>query len=227
MTRPHRVLVVYRHNLFAEAISASLGVLGLLVLPVAGTAIQAIQLFRMGQPDLVLVDLDLADDEGCAVAALMLNEAPKVKVVALASDIRPDAVLAAAKAGFHGYLTKDITMSTLVRALVAIFAGQMIYPDGLGPQANGSDAHLNSTVGRAPDQEAMARIGRLTSREREVLRSLVEGKSGGEIARGMFVSPHTVRSHIQSILAKLQVHSRLEAAAFAIRHGLARSSTDA
>jgi two-component system nitrate/nitrite response regulator NarL len=124
----------------------------------------------------------------------------------------PSAVSAAIAAGFHGYLTKDLPLSQFVAAVSAPLKGQIIIPRRSARQATNAPS--------SEEQHARLLASQLTPRETEVLELLVEGKSSGFIAKSLCVSPNTVRTHIQNILVKLQVHSRLEAVSFAVRHQL-------
>ncbi len=122
------------------------------------------------------------------------------------------------QAGFSGYLTKGLRITGLVSAITAALEGQLVTP-GLSTGSNGASRTRTQ-------QHVELLASTLTAREREVLAHLAQGETGQEIARGMSISVHTVRTHVQSILAKLQVHSRLEAAMFAVRHDLVPSSPE-
>jgi two-component system nitrate/nitrite response regulator NarL len=109
-------------------------------------------------------------------------------------------------------MTKNTPIQRLVEAVDSVLGGQVVVPQRLASEAAGA---------RTPDEEAVELLAKqLTLREREVLVLLVEGASGQTIARRLGISPNTVRTHVQSILMKLQVHSRLQAATFAVRHRL-------
>jgi two-component system NarL family response regulator len=128
------------------------------------------------------------------------------------------AVQRALKAGFHGYLTKDIPLSQFVDAIKTALSDQVIIPHRLARAAVG--------VRSAEEQQAMLLADQLTAREKEVLELLVKGAGGPEIADSLSVSQNTVRTHIQNILTKLQVHSRLEAASFAVRFSIVKVAGD-
>ena len=113
--------------------------------------------------------------------------------------------------GFIGYITKDVSLSQFITSIEAALNGQSVIPHRTARSVAGAVS---------PEEEnAALRIRQLTARERDVLTLLVRGTNSGAIARELSVSINTVRSHVQNILAKLQVHSRLEAAAFAVRYG--------
>ena len=127
----------------------------------------------------------------------------------------PQAVKEAMRSGFRGYVTKDVRVQRFVDAVRAALAGQVVIPKQLARAVGGRRS--------AAERHAELLSQQLTRREREVLELLVHGASGREIAERLSISVNTVRTHVQSTLTKLQVHSRLEAATFAVRYGLVSS----
>lgn len=109
-------------------------------------------------------------------------------------------------------------MAQFVDSIKAAMSGQLVVPHRLAARAAGARS--------SEERDASLLAEQLTKRERDVLRMLVEGARSEAIAKRMSISPNTVRTHVQNILTKLQVHSRLEAAAFAVRHGLAGHGRD-
>jgi two-component system nitrate/nitrite response regulator NarL len=164
----------------------------------------------VARPDLVLLDLALPDANGVDVGRQILEHLPDAKVIAVTALQDPGVVGDAMRAGFHGFVTKDTSLADLLPNLRAVLSGQVVLPHRLAA----------TSVGRhSPEQTTAALLAaQLTARERDVLALLVDGIAGAQIARRLSISPNTVRTHVQSILTKLQVHSRLEAAAFAVRH---------
>lgn len=156
------------------------------------------------------MDIGLPDRSGFAVGRDILAEHPAIKMVVVTSLEDDQAVREAVRSGFHGYLTKHTKLSQFVGAIETAVNGQMVLPQG---------PVTRRALSRG-DQEAELLARQLTPKELEVLGLLAEGANSSEIARGLRISPNTVRTHVQSILAKLQVHSRLEAVAFAARNGL-------
>ncbi|MGH2706596.1 MAG: response regulator [Actinomycetota bacterium] len=209
-----KVLIVDDHKLFAEAIRALLEEQGMEVW-VAGGAEEALAAVRSQRPDLALVDLNMPGVGGMELGRQILDQFPGIKVLALTALEDPRAVTQAARAGFHGYLMKDASMTEFVASIrTAVNGGLFLAPHRLAAPAAGARTE--------EERHALLLADRLTSREREVLTMLVQGATSRQIARHLSIAPNTVRTHIQSILTKLQVHSRLEAAAFAVRYGLVR-----
>jgi two-component system nitrate/nitrite response regulator NarL len=206
------VLIVDDHRLFAEAMTWALERLGMRVV-VASSVQEALEANRQHRPSLVLMDIGLPGASGLSVGKEILRQTPEAKVIAVTALQDQSAVKEAIRLGFHGYITKDTPMERFAASINAAVGGQMVMPH-----------HLARIIGEAPSDEerhASVLVAQLTARERQVLEMLVEGASSAVIAQRLSISPNTVRSHIQSILPKLQVHSRLEAAAFAVRYGLA------
>jgi DNA-binding NarL/FixJ family response regulator len=176
----------------------------------AATGTDALETARRDRPEVVLMDVGLPDRSGLAVGRDILAEHPGIKIVVVTSLEDDQAVREAVRSRFHGYLTKHTRLSQFVGAIETAVNGQMVLPPG---------PVTRRALSRG-DQEAELLARQLTPKELEVLGLLAEGANSSEIARGLRISPNTVRTHVQSILAKLQVHSRLEAVAFAARNGL-------
>ncbi len=182
------------------------------VLGIATDASEALMLCREWRPGLVLLDIGLPDRSGLSVGAEMHDEAPETKIMALTALADHRVVKEAIRAGFSGYLMKDTNLDQLVSSIRAVVDGQVVLPQRLARGATGD---------RSPGSEhASLLASQLTLREREVLGLLAEALTSREIAARLNVSMNTVRTHVQTILSKLQVHSRLEAVAFAVRTGL-------
>jgi DNA-binding NarL/FixJ family response regulator len=215
-----RVLIIDDHKLFAEAIRSALGSDGhrMEILPVATSAKEGLAAAKLGKPDLVLVDLGLPDESGVDLGRKILDAIPRSTVLAVTAISDPDLLREALKAGFHGYITKDTPIARFIDSIRAAMSGQVVVPQRLAARAAGAQS--------VEERDASMLSEQLTARELEVLAMLVEGARGEEIGSRLSISPNTVRTHIQNILMKLQVHSRLEAAAFAVRYGLVSSGRD-
>lgn len=211
-----RVLIVEDLALFAEAVQMALRGLGVDVVGIAHTGNEGLELLSSTRPDVVLLDIGLPDRSGLALGREMLQRSPGVKILALTALRDRRLARDALRAGFSGYLTKDTDMGRLRRAIEAASSGEATISSRLPRRA---------TDGRSGDQVSLL-AAQLTEQERVVLGLLAEGADSLMIADRLRISRHTVRTHVQSILAKLNVHSRLEAATFAARHGIVAVGDD-
>ena len=168
---------------------------------------EALRMARWFEPDVVLMDLLMPVMDGTEATRVIREEMPDTEVVALTSVLEYASVTRAIKAGAIGYLLKNTEADELRQAIRAAAAGQV----QLAPEAA---ARLMREV-RAPESP-----GRLTERETEILKLLAQGKANKQIAGELFISEKTVRSHVHSILAKLNVTSRTQAVLHAVRIGL-------
>jgi DNA-binding NarL/FixJ family response regulator len=167
-----------------------------------------------GRPDVALVDIRVPDSGGLEAGRRIIQDHPLAKVLALTAQEDAGVLAAASQAGFHGWVLKDGSVSQLVGSIRGVLEGR-IAPPLRSPQRA-------PKVQSPAERDAALLAQHLTRREREVLGLLVEGESSQSISHSLSLSPHTVRTHIQNILTKLQVHSRFEAASFAVRFELAR-----
>ena len=202
--------------LFAQALTVTVEGAGYTVVGVAADGEEALAAVRKHRPDLVLVDIGLLDQSGIALGRAIRDRAPETKVVALTVLDDERTARAAMRAGFQGYLLKNIPTASFVRALRKIERGRPVGSPRL--------MRAGSRAGRRGSAQDQLLTRQLTARELEVLELIAAGLPNDRIARQLGISPHTVRSHINSILSKLQLRSRLEAAAFAVRTGLVKTS---
>jgi two-component system, NarL family, nitrate/nitrite response regulator NarL len=210
-----KVMIVDDHALFADALERVLERQNM-DLRLVNTAGDALELAPDWAPDIALVDLGLPDMSGIELGTRLLELLPDTKVLAVTAMNEPQALRAAIKAGFHGFITKNIPLQQFVASIETALEGQMVIPHKLAAAAAG---HMSPE-----ERQAALLIKQLTQRELEVLTLLATGAGGEEIAQKLNVSRNTVRSHVQNILTKLQVHSRLEAVAFAARHNVVKVS---
>ncbi|HEX6207718.1 MAG TPA: response regulator transcription factor [Actinomycetota bacterium] len=208
-----RVLIANDQKLVAQAIESALSWEGFdVVATVPPSHDGGFSAVREKRPELVILDLGRSGRDGIEWSKRILEEVPGVKILALIPIERPVLGQAAMRSGIQGCLSKDSAIPDLINAISGVLAGHAVLPLPIARQMNGSrDVYVNLLA----DQ--------LTQREIDVLELLVEGASSQEIMEELHVSRNTVRTHIQNILTKLQVHSRLEAAAFAVRHGIVRT----
>jgi DNA-binding NarL/FixJ family response regulator len=198
-----RVLIVDDHPVVRQGLRSLLDVAdGISVAGEAPDGPAALELAKALRPDIVLLDLKLPGMDGVVVLEALRALGRRVLVLTSATD--PSRARQAVRAGAAGVLYKDIDPDALVRAIRSVRDGHLL----LAPEAAAS---LVDADGGRPDT--------LTAREREVLALIAEGRSNREIARALRVSEKTVKAHVSSVLAKLGVQDRTQAAVYAVRHG--------
>ena len=168
---------------------------------------QAVAMVAELDPDVILLDLKLPGGDGVAVLRQLGEAGRRTRALVLTSAVDRNLVARAMQAGAAGFLYKDVDPDALVRALRSVHDGHTL----LGPEAAGT---LLNSAAAAP---AVRGIGALTGREREVLAQIADGRSNREIARLLRVSEKTVKTHVSSVLAKLGVADRTQAALLAVR----------
>jgi DNA-binding NarL/FixJ family response regulator len=208
-------LLADQHALFRESLRTSLDKeTGFRVVREARTGSEAVVEAERMCPDLAILDMELPIDDAVRTTVELRERVPGCKILVLGVDADCGKLVELLVAGANGYLIKDVPLSELIHATRAICSGDtLIPPKMLGPL-------LTELLRRRKRQDrASQRISRLTPREREVLALLAEGADNERIAKVLVISPQTARTHIQNILGKLSVHSRLEAAALVTQNG--------
>ncbi len=208
-----RVLVIDDHAVFCEALSSVLALEpDLQVVGKGGSVREAIEGTKALKPDVVLLDIHLPDGSGVDAVARIKAELPATQVVILTSDEEESLLSAAVQAGVTGYLSKHEATSQVLHAVRAAARGEaLIAPYMLARLLRG----LSRPAAPAPTAP-------LTPKELQVLGELVHGHDNEAVGRSLSMSPNTVRTHVQNILAKLGVHSKLEAVSVALRAGWIR-----
>ena len=210
---PIRVLLVDDHAVFCDALSAILGLEPDMEVVGRGASVrEAVDQARALHPDVVLLDVHLPDGSGVEAASRIKKEQPATQVVMLTSDEEESVLRSAVDAGVTGYLSKHEAAPQVLQAVRSAARGEaLIAPYML--------ARLLSGIKRS---EGSLPPGPLSPRELDVLGELALGRDNDMIARSLRLSPNTVRTHIQNILSKLGVHSKLEAVSRAVREGWVR-----
>lgn len=207
MTPAISVLIVDDHPVVRRGLRVLLEVQdGIEVAGEAGDGATALALAAEHAPDVILLDLKLPGMDGIAVLDELRARDSAARVLVLTSATEPASASLAVRSGAAGVLYKDVDPDALVRAIRSVHDGHLL----LAPEAAGS---LVRSAGAA-----VAGIDALTSREREVLAELAKGRSNREIARALGVAEKTVKAHVSSVLAKLGVQDRTQAALLAVRH---------
>jgi DNA-binding NarL/FixJ family response regulator len=215
--RPTRVLLVDDHALLTDSLARVLSSEpDLEVVGVAGSVAEAKQLARE-RMDVVLMDYRLPDGTGAEATRAIKARWPSARVVMLTAVHDDETVLESIQAGADGYLTKDRAVEEVVAAVRAARAGETLLPRSV---IIGIAQRVASAQDRAPDRPA---IEQLTPRELEVLRSLAEGLATPDLCERLFISRNTLRTHVQNIMMKLHVHSKLEAVTVALRYRIIES----
>ncbi len=199
--RPTSVFVVDDQDLVADVLLVALSTMPDLV--AAGRAVsaaEAIEALALAQPDVVVIDRQLPDGSGIELAARIVAAFPATGVVILAGHPDPASLAAALEAGCRGYLAKRSPFASLVSTIRRVHAGEVAIPAG-----------MLQDLARHVDPRRARPAEELTTREREVLVLLARGSSTDDIAMRLELSAHTVRTHVRSILHKLNAHSRLQA----------------
>jgi len=215
-TRPVRILLVDPHSLFRQAMDEVLGHEDdMEVVAEGGTETEMLSEAYRQRPDVILLAAELlAGPEGNVIRRIK-ERLPGCRVLVLSPDEDVQTLLRAVEAGANGFLTKASALSELMSAARAVARGETVIPSQM---LGGLLQHLIRR--RRREEDAVRRLSHLTKRERQVLALLAEGANKDAIAGTLMISPETARTHIQHVLEKLEVHSRLEAAAVAIQGGL-------
>ena len=211
-----RVVIIDDHLLFAQALAAVLDIEDdLRVVGIGASLAEGLDLLRNQEVEVVLLDYRLPDATGLDATTAIRTLAPLVSVVMVTAVEDERILLAAMEAGCAGFVTKTADLSEVRDAVKRAAQGE----------ASIAPALLTRLLGRLA-QRGTGLGSDLTRREREVLSAITAGLSNAEIAARFVLSVNTVRNHVQSVLAKLGAHSKLEAAAIAVREGLVDPAGD-
>jgi len=210
-----RVMIVDDQEVVREGLRAILGTVpGIEVVGVAGNGAEAVERVATLQPEVVLMDLNMPIMNGVEATRALRAAHPEVKVLVLTTYDAEEWVLDAVRAGASGYLLKDAPRERLIDAIKGTAEGR----SHVDPAVAG-DLLARVAVSAAAEPSTVA--ASLSDRELDVLRLLGNGMSNAGIAEQLFLSEGTVRNYVSSILTKLQVDDRTQAAVLAVRHGLA------
>ena len=211
-----RVLLADEQSLFRDAVKVVLSSESdLVVVGEAGDGIQAVAEAERVQPDIALLDSGLPNCDGIRATQQISLKVPDCRVIVFSAQEDEQVLVQALEAGASGYLSKGAPLADLIEATRAVHRGEALIP----PRMLG--ALLQRLILRRRERDdALKRMAKLTRREREVLAMVAQGADNDAIAQHLVISPETARTHIQNVLGKLGVHSRLEAAAFVTQNGI-------
>jgi DNA-binding NarL/FixJ family response regulator len=225
---PVTVVVADDQSAVREGLVLLLGTLpGITVAGEAADGDAAVQLVATVRPQVVLMDLNMPGCDGVAATARITAEHPGTRVVVLTTYADDESIIGALQAGALGYLTKEATRAEIGRAVHAAAAGQAILDPGVQQRLLSAAARAPGVPAAPGTPGAGATVGaddELTPREAEVLRLIAAGQSNREIARTLFVSEATVKTHVNRIFAKTGSRDRAQATRYAYTHGYADPS---
>jgi len=209
------VLIVDDHRTFAEALRIAVDLeRDLVVLGVADDGETAVRMAGEQEPDVVLMDVDMPGMGGIEATRRIREASPRSHVVILSGYEEELLRARAVEAGATGWLSKSGSVGEVPRAVRAAFAGEPLLPPD---EVRRLLRHLRHR--RSLDSSERERVERLTPRETQILQRMADGMPTTAIAADLGVATATLRTHVQNVLTKLRVHSKLEALALVIRHG--------
>lgn len=212
---PIRVLIVDDHTLFRSGIKLLLQrQKGFEVVGEAGDGLEGVKRAKSLKPDVVLLDLHMPGVTGREAVSLIIEESPQTRVVMLTVSEDAEDLVECLRAGAVGYLLKNIETDFLVNAIQSAARGESV----MSPQMTDKLVSKFRTQPKAGAAET--EHDRLTAREKEIIILLARGISNKEVARILNVAESTVKIHVQSILKKLNLTSRVQAAVYAVENGL-------
>ncbi|HSA05626.1 MAG TPA: response regulator transcription factor [Candidatus Gastranaerophilales bacterium] len=187
---------------------------------IAASASIGISLIKKHKPDIVLMDINMPDMDGITAIQEIQKTEPDVKIIALTGYDDADLIFRAMKVGTRGYLLKTMAASQLTRAMEEVLNGKIYLPAALAVKFfdHFQDSFKEDNITKISDGENL--LSYLTQREEEVLSLLTNGTTYKGVAKQLFISETTVKTHVNNIFQKLQVNDRTQAVLYALNHGL-------
>jgi DNA-binding NarL/FixJ family response regulator len=217
---PARLLIADDHELARLGLVGALqGERGLTIVGEARDGQEAVELCRELTPDLVLMDIRMPRLDGLAATAEIVRTCPRTSVLMVTMQEDPEYLIEALKVGASGYLLKESGKPEIVGAIRRVLAGESLLNAGLVSE-------LLQRLERDGKAQPEPVVHSLSERELDVLRLMVAGKTNREIARELILSVSTVKTHVEHVIAKLDVADRTQAAVKATRLGIVRASSE-
>lgn len=212
-----RVIVADDHHLFRDGLARILNAYpDIEVAASVGSGEEAVTAVARHQPDVILLDVNMPGIGGVGATRQIREADPDAQILMLTVSERESDLFDAIRSGARGYLLKDATSDQLGDAVRRVHAGEAIIAPLMAAKLFDKFSEMPEAPKRSP------KLDELTEREREILHLLTQGLSNKEIGLQLALSPHTVKVHLHRILEKLDLRSRVEAAAWAVRHGLSK-----
>ena len=212
-----RVLICEDHRFLADALASLLaeGGHGKLVCPPVQTGEAALEAATRHDPDVIVMDINLPGAmSGLDATRAIKEKCPKSRVLVITANEEDDVLVPAVEAGASALLEKSSPLDDVLEAIDKVAAGEML----VDPAKLARLMRVLSSQ-REGSREADLLLNQLTERETQILQLSAEGLSTAEVAGRLFISPQTVQTHVRNVLAKLGVRSKLQAVAFAAKHG--------
>ena len=214
MNKHLRIIIVDDHEVVRLGLRALLGRHpGFSVVDEAGNAKEAVQKVLQHRPEVVVMDIRMPGGSGIQACREIVAAAPEIKVIFLTSFAEDDMLFEAIAAGAAGYVLKQIGADDLVRAIEAVGRGTALLDSTLTQR-------VFARVREARRKDEQSVFSLLSEQEMRVLGLVAQGKTNREIAQSLFLSEGTVRNHVSTILSKLELTNRAEAAAYAVQHNI-------
>jgi DNA-binding NarL/FixJ family response regulator len=212
-----RVLIVDDHALFRRGLEMVLEQEDdVEVVGEAGDGAEAIEKAQELMPDVVLMDVRMPRRSGIEATQTIKDLIPHAKILMLTISDEEADLYDAIKAGANGYLLKEISIEEVANAIRSVAQGQSLISPSMASKLLAEFAQISRSAAEAPNPHAP----KLTAREVEVLRLVARGLGNRDIGGQLFISENTVKNHVRNILEKLQLHTRMEAAMYAVRQNI-------
>lgn len=211
---PTEILIVDDHPLFRRGVRQLLDMdETVAAVGEAQSGEEALRMVSASEPDLILLDLNMRGMDGIATIRALRDADVQARILVLSVSDNDEDVVSALRAGADGYLLKDMEPEALLERIKEAAAGRMVLSESLTQV-------LAEAVGGQRSSDESALLRNLTTREHEVLRGLAKGMSNKLIARKFDIAEGTVKVHVKNVLRKLKLRSRVEAAVWAVNHGV-------